>query len=286
MDEFKRRLVSLHHCKGIGWKTIYQLLKHDPDLSTLFEKKKFPSFLPQLQKKLLENFHSHYIYEQIRQYELNQIHMITLFDDEYPDILRETYEPPWVLYGKGRIDLLQRQLKLAVVGSRNATEYGRKAIEAIFPTLIEDGVVIVSGLAIGIDTIAHETSMRLGGTTIAVIAGGLFHIYPKTNKELAIEMMRNQLVLSEYPPHSLPLRWQFPLRNRIISGMSNGTFIVEAKQKSGSLITANLAVNEGREVFALPGNIFSTTSTGTNKLIQQGAKLVFSGKDILEELNY
>ncbi|MGG0718845.1 DNA-processing protein DprA [Robertmurraya massiliosenegalensis] len=286
MDEFKRRLVSLHHCKGIGWKTIYHLLKHDPELSTLFEQKKIPSFTPQVQEKLLQDLHSHSIREQIHQYELNQVHMITIFDKEYPARLKETYEPPWVLYGKGNIELLNQPLKLAVVGSRNATEYGKKAIESIFPSLIKSGVVIVSGLATGIDTLAHETTIRLGGQTIAVIAGGLFHIYPKTNKELAIKMMREQLVLSEYPPNRMPSRWQFPMRNRIISGMSNGTFIVEAKQKSGSLITANLAVNEGREVFALPGNIFSANSIGANELIQQGAKLVFNGEDILNELIY
>jgi DNA processing protein len=149
---------------------------------------------------------------------------------------------------------------------------------------VENGVVIVSGLANGIDTLAHEHAMKNGGKTIAVIAGGVYHIYPKENAELAKEMMKSQLVISEYPPDTKPLRWHFPARNRIISGLSNGTFIIEAKRKSGSLITANYAVNEGREVFSLPGSIFNQNSLGTNDLIKQGAKLVMSSEDILEEL--
>lgn len=286
MDEFKRRLVSLHHCKGISWKTIYQLLKLDPQLTTLFEEKRIPPTQPPIKEKLLEDLHSPSIQEQIHHYHLNNIHMITFFDDEYPQALKETYEPPWVLYGKGNIELLRREIKLAVVGSRAATDYGKNAIDTIFPKLIEKNVLFVSGLATGIDTLAHQKAIELGGETIAVIAGGLYHIYPRTNKDLALHMMRHQLVISEYPPNTPPSRWQFPMRNRIISGMSRGTFIVEAKQKSGSLITANYAVHEGREVFALPGSIFSENSVGTNELIQLGSKLVLTAEDIIEELFY
>lgn len=284
MDEFTYRLVHLHHCRGISWKTIFQILKHDPQLDSLFLYKQTHILPPSIQNRLSEDLHSISIKEQIRQYPLNNIHTITYFDDNYPELLRETYEPPWVLYGKGNIKLLNRDLKLAVVGARQPTEYGEIAVKTIFPELIDKGVVIVSGLASGIDTIAHETTIRLGGETIAIIAGGLFHIYPKSNKNLALHMMGNQLVLSEYPPYTMPSRWHFPMRNRIISGITRGTFVVEAKEKSGSLITANYAVQEGREVFALPGNITHTNSTGTNKLIQQGAKLVMCADDIMEEL--
>lgn len=286
MEEFKRRLVILHHCANIGWKTIYQILKSDPGLTRLFHDKKLPFLPTPTQEKILNDLHLLPIQEQIRQYPLNHIHTITIFDEEYPELLRQTYEPPWVLYGKGNIELLKSEFKLAVVGSRQSSDYGKRAIETIFPKLIENGVILVSGLATGIDTLTHRTAIHLGGQTIGVIAGGLFHIYPKSNKDLALEMMRNQLVLSEYPPNTPPSRWHFPMRNRIISGMSRGTFIVEAKQKSGSLITANYAVNEGREVFALPGCIFNPNSNGTNELIQQGAKLIQSADDILEELVY
>jgi DNA processing protein len=173
---------------------------------------------------------------------------------------------------------------LAVVGSRQATQYGKNAIRFIFPELIQKGVLIVSGLAKGIDTLAHEYAIKNGGKTIAVIAGGLYHIYPKENMSLALEMMKTQLILSEYPPDTKPLKWHFPARNRIISGLAKGTLIIEAKRKSGSLITANYAVNEGREVFSLPGSIFNPCSVGANEIIQQGAKLVTSAEDILVEI--
>lgn len=286
MDDFRTRLIHLHHCRGIGWKTIYQILKNDPLLTSLFNGRNL-SFLPtSTQEKLLSDVHSPIIQEQIKHYYPNNIHAITYFDDEYPSLLKETYEPPWVLYGKGDMNLLKSDQKLAVVGSRQPTDYGKMAIEAIFPQLIEKGYMIVSGLAAGIDTISHETAIKYGGRTIAVIAGGLFHIYPKQNSRLALEMMRNHLVLSEYPPYTKPLRWHFPMRNRIISGMSRGTFIVEARRNSGSLITANYAVQEGREVFALPGSVLCSNSIGTNELIQQGAKLVNTAEDILNEFMY
>jgi DNA processing protein len=289
LDEFRNRLIHQHHCRGIGWKTIYQILKADPELKSLYD---YPSthYLPLLppsaRKTFLEDLHSHFIHDQIRQYPFNDIHVMTFFDEEYPKLLKEIYQPPWVLYGKGNIHLLNRHFKLAAVGSRNATEYGRNAIEEIFPKLIDRGVLLVSGLAAGIDTLVHKAAIKYGGETIGVIAGGLYHIYPESSKELAIYMMRKQLVLSEYPPNTKPSKWQFPMRNRIISGMSRGTFIIEAKQRSGSLITANYAVQEGREVFALPGNIFNPFSNGTNELIQQGAKLVQNYEDILEEFSY
>lgn len=286
MDDFRQRLIHLHHCRGIGWKSIYQILKNDPLLTSLFYGSNL-SFLPtSTQEMLSSDIRSAAIEERINHYRNSNIHVITYFDDEYPALLKEIYEPPWVLYGKGDIELLKKDRKLAVVGSRQPTNYGKMAVEEIFPKLVEKEFVIVSGLAAGIDTIAHETAIKLKGSTIAVIAGGLFHIYPKQNSRLALEMMRNHLVLSEYPPDTKPFRWHFPMRNRIISGMSRGTLIVEARHSSGSLITANYAVQEGREVFALPGNIFSPNSTGTNELIQQGAKLVQTSEDILSEFLY
>lgn len=286
MDDMKKRLIHLHHCRGVGWKTIYEIIKNDPGLTSLWKVDTFPNLPLSSQKILLEDLHSSIIQEQIRDYHSSKIQTITIFDKEYPPLLKETYEPPWVLYGKGNLQLLRDGLKLAVVGSRDLSNYGRNAIEAIFPKLIEKKMIIVSGLANGVDTMAHRTAMKLGGETIAVIAGGLYHVYPKQNKELALEMMASQLVISEYPPNTPPAKWHFPMRNRIISGISRGTFIVEAKERSGSLITANYAVQEGREVFALPGNVFSPNSQGTNELIQQGAKLVRNADDIIAEFLY
>ncbi|MFP5111266.1 DNA-processing protein DprA [Bacillaceae bacterium C204] len=294
MDDFKEKLISLLHYPEISWSTVLQMLKKDPTLKNLY--KVHPPFPQQTclfppgtssnpSEKFSTNFlHPDIIRDQIRQYETNEITVITILDKEYPPLLKEIYQPPWALFAKGDLSLLEKDPKLAVVGSRQATQYGKNAIRLIFPGLIDKGVLIVSGLARGIDALAHESAIRNGGKTIAVIAGGFYHIYPKENMNLALEMMKNQLVLSEYPPDTKPLRWHFPSRNRIISGLSKGTLIIEAKRKSGSLITANFAVNEGRDVFSLPGSIFNPYSIGANELIQQGAKLVTDAEDILVEI--
>ena len=290
MEEFKRRLIHLLHWPDITWNAVDRLLKKDPKLLTV------ENYLPQeyysssqstnhsITQQQQKSLSPEILHEQIRQYKTNQIHIITVFDKEYPPMLREIFQPPWALFVKGDLSLLTLEPKLAVVGSRQATQYGKNAIRLMFPGLIERNVLIVSGLAKGIDTLAHECTIQNGGKTIAVIAGGFYHIYPRENMKLAVDMMKNQLIVSEYPPDTRPMRWHFPARNRIISGMSKGTLIIEAKRKSGSLITANYAVNEGREVFSLPGSIFNPFSSGTNDLIQQGAKLVASAEDILEEI--
>lgn len=294
MDDFRKRLIALLHHSGMTWNTVLQFIKKDPYLQTaihdeqrFYQYNLFPSSTNTITKSSssITSNQLQNISKQIEEYEKNNIKVITIFDENYPSLLKEIYQPPWVLFVKGDLTLLEKQPKLAVVGSREATQYGKNAISVLFPPLIEKGVAIVSGLARGIDTLAHECAMKNGGKTIAVIAGGLYHIYPKENAELAKEMMKLQLVISEYPPDTKPLRWHFPARNRIISGLSNGTFIIEAKRKSGSLITANYAVHEGREVFSLPGSIFSQHSLGTNDLIKQGAKLVMSSEDILEDLH-
>lgn len=293
MDEFKERLISLLHYPNITWNTVLQTLKKDPTLQSLYrlEPRTFQQSLftqsncltPTLNSSLTAHSLAS-IHDQIRQYENNHIHVITIFEKEYPRLLKEIYQPPWVLFAKGDLSLLEREPKLAVVGTRQATQYGKNAIRMILPGLIEQGVVIVSGLASGIDGLSHEFATNNGGKTIAVIAGGLYHIYPQENRSLATEMMKTQLVISEYPPDTKPQKWHFPSRNRIISGLARGTFIIEAKRKSGSLITANYAVNEGRDVFALPGSIFNPNSIGSNDLIQQGAKLITCARDILEEI--
>jgi DNA processing protein len=293
MDDSRERLIALLHHSGVTWNSVLQSMRKDPSLQqAIYDEPRFcqynlfPSAANTISKRKpsLPPIQYENISQQLEQYEKDGIKVLTIFDQNYPNLLKEIYQPPWVLFVKGDLSLLEIHPKLAVVGSRQATPYGKNAISLMFPSLVEKGVVIVSGLASGIDTLAHEYAMKNGGKTIAVIAGGLYHIYPKENAALAKEMMKSQLVISEYPPNVKPLRWHFPARNRIISGLSNGTFIIEAKRKSGSLITANYAVNEGREVFSLPGSIFNQNSLGTNDLIKQGAKLVMSSEDILEEL--
>jgi len=291
MDDFKEKLIALLHLPDITWNKVYQLLKQDPLLENfnplqnhIEQLHMFSSDKNSSLRSTNISFYPEILHKQIHSYKDKEIHTITFFDQEYPSYLKEIYQPPWVLFARGDITLLQGEPKLAVVGSRQATQYGKNAIRLIFPELIAGGVVIVSGLAKGIDALAHEYAMKNGGKTIAVIAGGLYHIYPKENVSLADEMFKTQLVLSEYPPDTKPQKWHFPARNRIISGLAKGTFIVEAKRKSGSLITANYAVNEGRDVFSLPGSIFNPYSMGANGLIQQGAKLVTKAEDILEEI--
>jgi DNA processing protein len=285
MNEFKHRLIHLHHCRGVNWNSIWTILKKDPDLHRLYQNEIETQLLsPAIKNTLKDDLQSQRIRNTINEYEKKDIRTITIFEPEYPPMLLETYKPPWVLYAKGNPSLLTRDHLLAVVGSRKATTFGKKSIELLFPQLIEERIVIVSGLAAGIDTHAHRMTIGLGGYTIGVIAGGFDHLYPKENIQLAHEMMKNHLVISEYPPNIRPQKWHFPMRNRIIAGISKGTLVVEAKKSSGSLITANYAVHEGREVFAVPGHILNSCSVGTNELIKQGAKLVLTPDDILEEL--
>jgi DNA processing protein len=285
MDEFKQRLIHLHHCRGASWNSIFTILKKDPELHELYQNGMETCLLSEATKNTLKvDLQSREIWNSINEYEKQGIQTITIFESEYPSVLLETYKPPWVLYAKGNPSLLTKERLLAVVGSRKATTFGKKSIELLFPQLIDERIVIVSGLAAGIDTHAHQMAIKLGGDTIGVIAGGFDHLYPKENIPLAQEMMKKHLIISEYPPNTRPQKWHFPMRNRIIAGISKGTLVVEAKKSSGSLITANYAVNEGREVFAVPGHILNSCSVGTNELIKQGAKLVLKSDDILEEL--
>ena len=280
---FKQKLVHLHHCRGASWNSIYTILKKDPQLNSLYDLNSHLLSTLKIDASIHRELESQSILNRIQQYEIENIQIITIFDPEYPQLLKETYKPPWVLYTKGDPVLLSAEKKLAVVGSRKATAFGKKSIELLFPQIVTHQVVVVSGLAAGIDAEAHQTAIRLGGRTIGVIAGGFEHIYPKQNEKLAQDMMKNHLVISEYPPSTSPQKWHFPMRNRIIAGISHGTLVIEAKKRSGSLITADYALQEGREVFAIPGHILSPYSVGTNELIQQGAKLIITSKDILEE---
>ena len=208
--------------------------------------------------------------------------IITLTDADYPELLREIPDPPPFLYVSGQFDC--SALKIAVVGSRNATGYGLATTKNLCAGLASLGITVVSGMARGIDTAAHEGAMAGGGKTIAVLGSGLERIYPAENAKLFHRISENGAVVSEFALLTEPEGHNFPLRNRIISGMSLGTVVVEATRKSGSLITARLANEQNREVFAVPGSIQSFKSTGTHTLIKQGAKLVEHVQDIVEEL--
>ena len=203
----------------------------------------------------------------------------------YPQRLKEIYLPPVVLFYKGRLELFNR-LSIGIVGARNHTEYCKEALENLLPDILERKVSIISGLARGVDSLAHQLTLDLKGKTIAVIGNGINICYPKENKALYDAIGRKGLLLSEYPLDSPPLKFHFPYRNRIIAGLSHGLCVIEAKLHSGSLITANVALSENRQVFALPGNITSEYSKGTNELITAGAFPIRNANDILESLHY
>lgn len=212
--------------------------------------------------------------------------MVALGDQRYPSLLLETPDPPLVLFVQGRAESLARTPALAVVGSRNPTPQGAEHARRFSRALAEAGLTVISGLALGVDAEAHAGALDAGGITLACVGTGLDRVYPARHRDLAHRMAADGAIVSEYPLGTPPLAAHFPQRNRIIAGLSQGTLVVEAALQSGSLITARLAADMGREVFAIPGSIHSPQSRGCHALIRQGAKLVESVDDILEELQW
>ena len=213
-------------------------------------------------------------------------HVLTLADPGYPTELLETADPPILLFAMGNLGLLQHPQRLAVVGSRNPTPQGEQNAHDFAQALAAAGVCIVSGLALGVDGAAHSGALDAGGATIAVVGTGLDRVYPRRHLALAHRIAEHGLVLSEFVLGTPPTAANFPKRNRIIAGVSQGTLVVEAALASGSLITARLAAEMGREVFAIPGSIHATQAKGCHALIRQGAKLVESAQDVLEDLRF
>ncbi|MBI2356119.1 MAG: DNA-protecting protein DprA [Candidatus Doudnabacteria bacterium] len=214
------------------------------------------------------------------------IEVVLTGDEDYPPLLSEISQPPPILYIRGNVQLL-RQPGLAVVGTRKMTQYGKHITQELVATLAASNLVIVSGLAFGVDAEAHNTTLNSGGSPIAVLASSLDNssISPRANFLLAQKIIQQGCLVSEYPLGMVVQKQNFPIRNRIISGLSLGTLVIEADLESGALITANYALEQNREVFAVPGSIFSEVSQGTNELIKRGAKLVTSARDIIQELN-
>jgi len=211
-------------------------------------------------------------------------HLLTWESPGYPRLLREIHDPPPVLYVKGRITQ-EDAWAVAVVGTRRATVYGREVTRQLAAALARSGVTIVSGMARGIDSEAHQAALRAGGRTIAVLGCGIDRVYPPENRKLAEEIIAHGALVSDYPLGTKPEGRNFPPRNRIISGLSLGVLVAEAGVRSGALITADFAAEQGRDVFAVPGSILARGSAGTNRLIREGAKVVLEAEDVLEELN-
>jgi DNA processing protein len=290
MSEFRQRLIHLHSCLEINRNLLAKIINYDQQLQSIYDYSiKQWQVLFQLPLHKAESLYHHLHIckpEHLLNYYYNKhIHLITIADAEYPILLKQIYDPPYVLYGLGQKDVLKQDKRLAVIGTRVPSKTGIQAVAKLIPPLAQKDWIIVSGMAKGIDSCAHWQSIQAGGRTIAVLGSGFNFIYPKENIHLFSKLSQKNLLLTEYPPNTPPQKWHFPARNRIISGLSQAVLVIEAKEKSGSLITADQALEQGRDVFAVPGSIFSDQSKGTNYLIQQGAKLVANEQDILLELS-
>ena len=226
--------------------------------------------------------------KEMQKVEKEGISVLTLADKEYPKLLKEIYNPPALLYYRGKLLPEQDEFSIAVVGTRKFSNYGKQTTSQITRGLTNAGMVIVSGLALGVDALAHEACLEAGGRTIAVLGSGLDtqSIYPSYNRYLVEKIVASGgLVLSEFPIGTQPLRFNFPQRNRIVSGLSKGVLVIEAPEDSGALLTAQNALDQNREVFAVPGSIYNENSIGPNNLIKLGAKMVTKAEDVLETLD-
>ena len=286
MDDLKDWLF-LNRAPRVGPKLFAQVLSKFHTPSAFIEAKGWRSPALKFSQPAIGFFESdplQHIEDDLTWLQQANNHVITLYDERYPPLLKEIPDPPPLLYLRGHPPVLQ-QVQLAIVGSRNPTPLGQENARAFAYCLAKQGMVITSGLAIGIDGVGHQATLDAEGKTIAVMATGLNRVYPSRHHKLAhqIEETGGALV-SEFPIGTPPMPKLFPRRNRIISGLSVGTLVVEAAIKSGSLITARQALEQGREVFAIPGSIHNALAKGCHKLIREGAKLVETAEDILEEL--
>ena len=280
--------IGINLVKGIGAVRLRKLLDFFGDAKTAWEAT--PEDLhsaglsPAIIKRLIhtrENVDLQKIWDNIAE---KNIRVMNWEDADYPARLREIAQPPPIIYLKGQI-LEEDAWAVAVVGSRRVTAYGRQVTEEVATFLAQKGITIVSGLARGVDGIAHQAALKAGGRTLAVLGSGVNRIYPPEHRNLSASLSKSGAVLSDYAPDTPPEGSNFPKRNRIISGLSIATIVIEAGRTSGALITANFALEQGREVFALPGNIYAPQSKGPNKLIQNGAHPLLTPRDILEVLD-
>ncbi len=283
-----RYWIGFNKVAGIGATRLRALLDYFGDLETAWRAARHDLRQAGLDRRSLDNLIRARagldLEAEIAKIERAGVQVLTWDMDDYPPNLREIYNAPPVLYVRGRLEK-RDEWAVAVVGTRRASVYGKEAARMMGAGLAQAGVTVVSGLAWGIDTTAHRACLDAGGRTLAVLGCGVDIIYPRQNARLAAEIVERGALISEYALGTRPEARNFPPRNRIISGLTLGTVVIEADLGSGALITAKFAVEQGRDVFAVPGSIFAKGSRGTNDLIQQGAKLVRNVGDVLEELN-
>lgn len=280
-------LLALNRINKIGPRTVLKLQKKWPDLNAMFRLSRSEleqAGLPAVLAQNIKNFDLDLINADLNWLNSNENHHIVTWDSpHYPALLKEIADPPFVLYAKGQLPAL-KQPTLAIVGSRSSSITGNENAREFSKELSKHGITIVSGLALGIDAHAHLGCLEAGGQTIAVLGTGIDCIYPRRHLKLADQITENGLLLSEFPLKSPPIAGHFPLRNRIISGLSLCILVIEAAIKSGSLITARMALEQNRDVLAIPGSIHNPLARGCHHLLQQGAKLVTSVTDVLDEL--
>jgi DNA processing protein len=269
MRENIKYWVSSNMIKNVGPIKLRKLLEEHGSIAAVCEKMNAP--LDEAEKI-------------IQQCQEKNISIIPLDSDDYPSLLKNIYDPPPVLYVRGKLPG-PKDKTIAIVGTRKASHYGKETARKLGQELASLGFTIVSGMALGIDTEAHEGALEASGRTVAVLGCGVDIVYPPRNRELMSSILSSGAVVSEFPPESGPENWKFPQRNRIISGLSMGVIVVEGHYDSGAMITAKLALDQGREVFAVPGNVELDQSKGPHWLIKQGAKLIESVEDVLDEFN-
>ena len=283
-----KSLIHLNLIPGIGNHTIRRLLaafgSAEKSLAATSEElAQIDGLTPDVRQQLIDGRSHAPLAQELELIEQHQCHIVTINDDAYPPLLKQINDPPVLLYIIGEFPL-QDAPSIAIVGSRSPTEYGKTISHQLSHQLAERGITVVSGFARGIDTCVHRGALEAGGRTVAVFGCGLSIIYPETNRALATEIIESGALISEFPMTMPPRGNNFPRRNRVISGLTLGTLVVEASDRSGSLITARHAADQGREVFAVPGQIFSNVSRGTHSLINQGATLINSVDDLLDAL--
>lgn len=288
LSDLRRYWVGFNMVKGIGAVRFQALLDHFGDARSAWEAPGEALRAVGLSSKIVENLlimraqiNLDQIWEQIQ---AQKIRVITWEDEGYPRRLKEIDQPPPVLYISGEL-LPEDEWAVAIVGTRRITAYGRQVTEEIASTLARRGITVVSGLARGVDGVAHQAALNAGGRTLAVLGSGVNRVYPPEHRRLAENIREHGALLSDYALGTPPEASNFPPRNRIISGLSLAVVVVEAGETSGALITANFAAEQGRDVFAVPGNILAPQSQGTNRLVQQGAQPLLNVKDLLEALD-
>ena len=285
MNNFES-LVSLNLIPRIGSVRLDRLLQYFGQPQDIFKgsRSRLDAIVGSAISQDITSFNTADLDKDLAQAKKAGLEIITLFDQGYPRNLKQISGPPIVLYVSGKIADVDN-FSLGIVGSRRASFYGLSSSEKFAAELASAGLTIVSGMARGVDTYAHRGALKVSGRTIAVMGSGFNHIYPSENRGLAEKIAKSGAVVSEFPMDAKPLARNFPRRNRLISGLSLGVLVTEAARNSGALITVDFALEQGRDVFALPGRIDTCSSMGTNEILKQGAKLVTRSEDILEELN-